>query len=107
MVLNHGIIILFFAQSEYGKRRIGKALLFKSGWHAYDCCHATFNNVAMEIIIAAERETESRSVTMAEAMFCRAFWERYSPESVTLSMHETLLIFLTYNKRSVTILRGV
>lgn len=48
---------------------IGKPLLFRSGRHAYDCCHATFDNVAMVIAIAAERETESRSVTMAEAGF--------------------------------------
>ena len=73
MVLNCDIISLLFAQSEYGKRRIEKkALLFKSGWHGYDCCHATLDNVAMEIIIAAERETESRSVTMAEAMFLQS-----------------------------------
>lgn len=50
------------------ERRIGRALLCRSGWHAYDCCHATFDNVAMVIIITAEREAESRSVTMAQAV---------------------------------------
>lgn len=67
--------MIFSAQNENHKRT-EKALLFRSSWHAYDCCHATFDNVAMEIVTAALHETESRSVTMAEAVFCRAFLER-------------------------------
>lgn len=54
--LNRGIIILS-AREEDDESRIGKALLFRSAWHAYDCCHATFDNVAMVIIIAADRKS--------------------------------------------------
>lgn len=81
---NRGIIILS-AQNENDKRRIGEALLFRSGWHAYDCCHATFDNVTMVIIIAAERKTESRSVTMAESVFL--CWEIVVFSRVCYSVH--------------------
>ena len=68
-------------------RRKGEAWVLRRLCRDYDCCHATFDNVAMEIIIGAESEAESRSVTMAGALFCRAFWER-----ATLSWLLSLLL---------------
>lgn len=71
---------------------------FRSGWHAYDCCHATFDNVAMEIITDAVCETESRSVTMAVAVLQHTLGESCVPlcspaESVVMSELEALIHF--------------
>lgn len=79
-MINCGIIFLS-VQNENDKRRIGKALPFRSGWQAHDCCHATFDNVAMEIIIAAH----DRKWICYHGRGC--VLHSIVGESVTLSIH--------------------
>lgn len=55
------------------------SLLRPAGCYAPDCCHATFDNVAMAIIAAAERGT--KSIRHQRAELC-------SLQAVVLDVHE-------------------